>query len=117
MGSILGKWGIVIVKYMRKENKNLNIYIHMGLNESTIKLITEPINHMIDNCGHSDFKSKCCVCLEIEIDTTHCIHSTPVILSLPSLPTLSRENSNHSIASITSASKTTIAGKQNQHDL
>ena len=43
----------------------------MGLNESIIKTITEPVNHLIDNCGHSDFKSKCCQCVEIEIDTHH----------------------------------------------
>ena len=46
----------------------------MGLNESVIKTITEPVNHLIDNCGHSDFKSKCCECLEIEIDT----HTNPI---------------------------------------
>ena len=48
----------------------------MGLNESIIKTITEPVNHLIDNCGHSDFKSKCCECVEIEIDT-HPIESLP----------------------------------------
>ena len=31
----------------------------MGLNESTIKLITEPINNMIGTSGHSDCKTKC----------------------------------------------------------
>ena len=48
----------------------------MGLTESIIKTITEPVNHLIDNCGHSDFKSKCCECVEIEIDT-HTIDSLP----------------------------------------
>ena len=48
----------------------------MGLTESTIKTITEPFAHLVDNCGHSDFKSKCCQCLEIEIDT-HTIDSLP----------------------------------------
>ena len=45
----------------------------MGLTESIIKTITEPVTHLIDNCGHSDFKSKCCECLEIEIDTHNTI--------------------------------------------
>ena len=57
----------------------------MGLNESTIKTIPEPVNHLIDNCGHSDYKSKCCQCLEIEIDT-HTIDS------LPGLSTIQAKN-------------------------
>ena len=40
--------------------------VYNGYNESTIKLITEPINHTIDNCGRSDCKSKCGSCVEIE---------------------------------------------------
>ena len=43
----------------------------MGLNESIIKLINEPINNLIATCGHSDCKSKCGNCWEIEIDTTY----------------------------------------------
>ena len=46
----------------------------MGITESTLKLITEPINHMVDNCGKTECKSKCGSCLEIE--TTHDIHTT-----------------------------------------
>ena len=53
----------------------------MGLNESTIKLINEPINNMIGTCGHSDCKSKCGNCLEIEIDT-HPIESLPALSNL-----------------------------------
>ena len=45
----------------------------MGLSESTIKTITEPVIHLIDNCGHSDFKSKCGDCFQIEIDTHNTI--------------------------------------------
>ena len=45
----------------------------MGITESTLKLITEPLNHMIDNCGRSDFKSKCCSCVKIE--TIHEAHA------------------------------------------
>ena len=40
----------------------------MGLSESTIKIITEPISHLVDNCDRSDCHSKCCDCLEFEID-------------------------------------------------
>ena len=51
----------------------------MGLNESTIKLINEPINNLIGTCSHSDCKSKCGSCFEIEIDTTHPINALPVL--------------------------------------
>ena len=40
----------------------------MGLSESTIKILTEPVNHLLDNCGRSDCHSKCCDCFEIDID-------------------------------------------------
>jgi hypothetical protein len=40
----------------------------MGLSESAIKIITEPVTHLIDNCGRSDCHSKCCNCFEFEID-------------------------------------------------
>ena len=43
----------------------------MGVNESTIKTLTEPINTLELNCGHSDCKSKCGSCFELEIDTAH----------------------------------------------
>ena len=46
----------------------------MSITESTLKLITEPINHMVDNCGKTECKSKCGSCLEIE--TTHDTHTT-----------------------------------------
>jgi hypothetical protein len=46
----------------------------MGLSESTIKTLTEPITHLIDICGHSDCKSKCGDnCFEIKIDTHNTI--------------------------------------------
>ena len=54
----------------------------MGINESTIKLLTEPINHLIDNCGKSDCKSKCGNWMEIEKDTTPTIDSLPVLSNL-----------------------------------
>ena len=73
----------------------------MGINESTIKAITEPINHWIDNCGHSDFKSKCCDCFEIEIDTSHSINALPVLSNLQGKD-ISRETND----SITSSSIT-----------
>ena len=40
----------------------------MGLSESAMKIITEPINNLLDNCGRSDCHSKCCDCLEFDID-------------------------------------------------
>jgi hypothetical protein len=73
----------------------------MGLNESTIKLINEPINNLISNCGHTDFKSKCGDhCFEIEIDTT------------PSLQP--RENSRESHDSILS-NVTLIVERENKN--
>ena len=80
----------------------------MGLSESSIKLITEPINHLIDNCGHSDCKSKCGNCIEIEIDTTHNVDSLPVLSNLQA-----KENSTDSNESITSSSITKIV-KRNE---
>ena len=38
------------------------------MSESTIKIIIEPISHLIDNCGRSDCHSKCCNCFEFEIE-------------------------------------------------
>ena len=43
----------------------------MGVNKSTIKTLTEHINKLKINCGHSDCKSKCGSCFELEIDTAH----------------------------------------------
>jgi hypothetical protein len=63
------------------------MYIHMGMNESIIKLITEPINNMTSNCGHSDCKSKCGNCFELQIDTHQALTHAP------------RENSNDSMSS------------------
>ena len=79
----------------------------MGLNESTIKLINEPINNMIGTCGHSDCKSKCGNCLGIEIDT-HPIESLPVLSSLQAKDT-SRETND----SITSSSITKLIERNN----
>ena len=50
----------------------------MGLSESAIKIITEPVTHLIDNCGRSDCHSKCCDCLEFEIEN----HSRDSAISL-----------------------------------
>ena len=46
----------------------------MGLSESTIKILTEPISHLIDNWRKSDCHSKCCGCFEFEITTSHGAH-------------------------------------------
>ena len=68
----------------------------MGLSESSIKLINEPINNLIGTCGHSDCKSKCGEhCFEIEIDTTH-----PILDALPVLQP--KDNSRESHDSILS---------------
>ena len=62
----------------------------MGINESTIKLITEPLNNMIGTCGHSDCKTKCGEhCFEIEIDTN------PIVTSLPTLQPQDNSRESH----------------------
>ena len=73
---------------MRTEIKKLNYT--MGLNESTIKLINEPIKHLIGTCYHSDCETKCGSCFEIRIDTTH-----PVVTSLPTLDPQDTSRSSH----------------------
>ena len=76
----------------------------MGLNESTIKLINEPINNLIGTCSHSDCKSKCGSCFEIEIDT----HPNE---SIPGLSTLqAKDLSRDSILS-----NVTLIVKKNNH--
>ena len=52
----------------------------MGLSESTIKILTEPVNHLLDNCGRSDCHSKCCDCFEFDIE-----HSRDSNLSLENI--------------------------------
>ena len=37
------------------------------MSESTIELITDPIIHLLDNCGRSDCHSKCFDCFELDI--------------------------------------------------
>ena len=83
----------------------------MGINESLLKTITEPILHLIDNCGHSDCKSKCGNCVEIEIDTTHTIDSLPALSTLQGKD-ISRETND----SITSSSITQIIERHNAND-
>ena len=51
----------------------------MGLSESAIKVLMDPINNLITNCGHSDCKTRCCNCFELEIDSTHTVNSTPIL--------------------------------------
>ena len=75
----------------------------MGWSGSSKKLLTEPITHLIDNCGHSDCKSKCGNCFQIEIDTTHNVDSLPALSNLQA-----KENSRDSNESITSSSITKI---------
>ena len=40
----------------------------MGLSESSIKTLTEPVDHLLNNCSMSDFHSKCCDCFELDIE-------------------------------------------------
>ena len=80
----------------------------MGMNESTLKLFTDPINSFIGVCAHSDCRTKCCGCFEMEIDTTHAGNTPQVIVSVPVLHDLPREQSNNSNNSITSSSITKI---------
>ena len=83
----------------------------MGLSESTIKLINEPINNMIGTCGHSDCKSKCGEhCFEIEIDT-HPIESLPVLSNLQA-----KDNSRETTDSITSSSITKIVERNSERE-
>ena len=39
------------------------------MSESTIKIMTDPINHLLDNCGRSDCHSKCFDCCVFDIAT------------------------------------------------
>ena len=43
----------------------------MGLSESTIKVLTEPVNHLIERCGKSDCHFTCCNRFEFEIEQHH----------------------------------------------
>ena len=47
------------------------------MSESTIKALTDPVNNLISNCGHSDCKTKCGNCFELEIDTTQMVNIVP----------------------------------------
>jgi len=62
----------------------------MGMNESTIKSITDPINHLIDNCGKSNCHSKCGGgCFELDVENQ--VQQLPVGNSALPL-TVSRES-------------------------
>jgi len=41
----------------------------MGLSESTIKLIVDPINHLVSVCGHVQCESECSDCFSFKIET------------------------------------------------
>ena len=51
----------------------------MGMSESAIKVLMDPINNLITNCGHSDCKTRCGNCFELEIDSTHTVNSIPIL--------------------------------------
>ena len=41
----------------------------MGLSESTIKLILDPVNHFVSVCGHTQCESSCSDCFSFKITT------------------------------------------------
>ena len=50
------------------------------MSESAIKkTLTDPVNNLISNCGHSDCKTRCGNCFELEIDTAHMVNSIPAL--------------------------------------
>ena len=51
----------------------------MGMSESAIQVLMDPINNLITNCGHSDCKTRCGNCFELEIDSTHTVNSIPTL--------------------------------------
>ena len=62
----------------------------MGITESAIKTLTEPLNALIGNCGHSDCKTRCCDCFELEIDTMAHVTALPVLIVQPTEDTNDR---------------------------
>ena len=72
---------------MRQETKPQHVYTHGHERVNIKKTITEPIHNMTSNCGHSDCKSKCGNCFELQIDTHQALTHAP------------RENSNDSMSS------------------
>ena len=47
------------------------------MSESTVEALTDPVNILFSNCGHSDCKTRCGNCFELEIDTTHMVNIVP----------------------------------------
>ena len=71
----------------------------MGITESTMKNITDPIDHLIDNCGKSNCHSKCGGCLEVDIENQ--VQQLPVgIIALPHTE-LSRETNDSMSSNVT----------------
>ena len=54
------------------------------MSESVIKAITDPLNHLLDNCGKSDCHSKCfdCFVLDIAAHSNDSRFSTSTIIVL-----------------------------------
>ncbi len=65
----------ILFSKCRERNSNILVMYIMGMSESTRKLITDPINHLLDNCGKSDCHSKCFDCFVFYI-ATHSIDSS-----------------------------------------
>ena len=62
----------------------------MGLSESSIKTLTEPVDHLLNNCSMSDCHSKCCDCFEFDIEH----HTKSKELSRDSNESLENKKSN-----------------------
>ncbi len=76
MGSILGNILFYYKLFEKTKRKTkLNYNIHHGTQRINKKIINGPINNLIGTCSHSDCKTKCGSCLEI--DTTHPINTLP----------------------------------------
>ena len=69
----------------------------MGMSESAIKVLMDPINNLITNCGHSDCKTRCGNCFELEIDSTHTVNSIPTLQAREE----SRESNVSTISNVT----------------
>ena len=83
----------------------------MGMNESTIKSITDPIDHLIDNCGKSNCHSTCGGgCFELDVENQ--VQQLPV--GNHALPlTVSRESESTDSMSSNVATLTKYMNKTN----
>ena len=70
------------------------------MNESTIKSLTDPINHLLDNCGKSNCHSKCGGgCFELDVENQ--VQQLPVGKSNLIPTELSRESTDSMSSNVT----------------